>query len=497
MNRKTGKDLDEALSELEKRVGLPDFVDLANEIGEALRPFSEQTDELLEGWNERLEQAKHDHQLEVDSKKRKTEEEAVRYRPDVVNQRCEELCHAIRKALCSRSIQIAEEFWESLWLEFPGTIQISECRADIDCVIEHFRNHPSCLEQELDENSFWCRFCAMDFPRQDYDETEDCCKNCADKKRRERIEYETKEREAREAARRKAQEDAKRIALEEAQRKSQEEADRKTGTIMNLILPCGKKLEMVWCSPGKFLMGSTADEKDRLSNEEPHRVRLTKGFWLSKYPVTQAQWKVFMLNNPSFFRGDNHPVEGISWEDCQKFLMKVNASLGCEMRLPTEAEWEYACRAGGRYEYGNVSGQWRYGRLEDMGWFFDNSGRQWTPASGFQGGGTHPVGQKTPNAWGFFDMHGNVWEWCSDWFGDYPKDLDYESSYSYGITYNPIGRDTGCCRVIRGGSWRDSARLCRCAYRSSEGPLSKSDNIGFRLCCSKTPSNAVLIEERT
>lgn len=215
---------------------------------------------------------------------------------------------------------------------------------------------------------------------------------------------------------------------------------------MTITLPGGAAMEMVWCPPGSFLMGSPESEEGHRSGERQHRVTLTKGFWMAKYPVTQAQWKSVMGDNPSEFLGDNRPVEQVSWYDCQAFCKKAG------FRLPTEAEWEYACRAGSKGPYAGT------GRLEDMGWF---AGEQ-----------PHPVGEKQPNAWGLYDMHGNVWECCEDWYGGYPS----------GAVTDPKGASSGARRVCRGGSWFHTAQDCRSACRSQYyyGPSDACICLGFR-----------------
>ena len=228
-----------------------------------------------------------------------------------------------------------------------------------------------------------------------------------------------------------------------------------------ITLPGGATMEMIYVAPGTFTMGSLSTEEGRPDNESPHRVTLTKGFWLGKYEVTQEQWQSVMGTNPSHFKGKKHPIESVSWEDCRLFIQRVNATLNCGARLPTEAEWEYACRAGTTGAYGGN------GDLNDMGWYGANSG-----------GETHCVGQKQANAWGFHDMHGNVAEWCNDWYG-----------YSYGgDTTDPKGPASASCRVVRGGSWFYIASCCRSAIRFGNcQPGLRSQMEGFRLCCSARP----------
>jgi formylglycine-generating enzyme required for sulfatase activity len=202
------------------------------------------------------------------------------------------------------------------------------------------------------------------------------------------------------------------------------------------------------------IMGSPVTEAGRLDDEQMHQVIITKGFYLGKHEVTQAQWRRLMWSNPSYFKakGGNLPVEGVTWGDCMAFCKKAGG-----FRLPTEAEWEYACRAGTTAIYGGT------GKLEAMGWYSKNSGKS-----------THPVGEKQPNAWGLFDMHGNVWEWCSDWYGLYPK----------GKVTDPTGPASGYGRAIRGGDWLYFENNCRSASRGENMPGSRSNIVGFRVAMS-------------
>ena len=176
--------------------------------------------------------------------------------------------------------------------------------------------------------------------------------------------------------------------------------------------------------------------------------------------VTQEMWESVMGDNPSYNKGTNLPVEDVSWEDCQEYIKKLNQTggipSGYKLSLPTEAQWEYACRAGSTGAYGGT------GDLDEMGWYYDNSG-----------GETHEVRGKKPNAWGLYDMHGNVWEWCQDWYdyGYYEKSPDQD----------PPGPGSGSSRVYRGGSWYSNARDCRSAIRSRYAPGYRGSLLGLRL----------------
>ena len=218
----------------------------------------------------------------------------------------------------------------------------------------------------------------------------------------------------------------------------------------------GVKMTFCWCPPGKFLMGSPKTEEDRFDDEDQVHVTLTKGFWMAKTQVTQKQWVAIMGVNPSEFIGENLPVETVSWNDAQEFLEKLNKKIGNtdggQMVLPTDAQWEYACRAG---ELGPYSG----GTIDEVAWYYDNSK-----------GKTHPVGMKMSNAWGLYDMHGNVEEWCADWWG---------GKLQGGV--DPSGPASGRIRLYRGGSWGAYANYCRAASGFSSVPTDRDYFIGFRI----------------
>jgi formylglycine-generating enzyme required for sulfatase activity len=215
-------------------------------------------------------------------------------------------------------------------------------------------------------------------------------------------------------------------------------------------------MELVRIPAGEFMMGSDADRPD----EKPlHQVTISKPFYLGKYEVTQAQWQEVMSTNPSHFKGDpNRPVERVSWKMVQEFISKLNAREGHTLyRLPTEAEWEYAARAGSttKYHFGDDDAL-----LEQYAWYNKNDK-----------GTTHPVGQLKPNAWGLYDMMGNVWEWVQDWRGP----------YAAGQQVDPQGPATGNARGYRGGGWGYPPVRCRVAFRSYDSPDYVYGTHGFRL----------------
>mgnify|MGYP001229267770 CR=1 FL=1 len=223
--------------------------------------------------------------------------------------------------------------------------------------------------------------------------------------------------------------------------------------VQPLETPAKQEMQFVWIEPGTFAMGVPESEEGRTRDERQHRVTLTKGYWMQTTEVTQSQWVAVMGGNPSEFQGDSRPVENVSWDDVQRFIHKLNAQdPGKHYRLPTEAEWEYACRAG-------TTGE-RYGELDDIAWHRGNSNEQ-----------THPVGRKQPNAWGLYDMIGNVWEWCADFYDDYPS----------GAVTDPAGPSSGSERMFRGGCFENNANSCRSTFRNAEGPGFRSIYRGFRL----------------
>ena len=218
---------------------------------------------------------------------------------------------------------------------------------------------------------------------------------------------------------------------------------------------------MVYVEGSTFTMGATSEQQNPYYDEKPtHRVSLSS-FYIGKYEVTQALWKAVMGSNPSHFEGDNLPVENVSWNDCQTFLRKLNAMTGKNFRLPTEAEWEFAARGGNRSRGYQYSGS---NVLSDVAWYDDNSGSK-----------THNVGTKAPNELGIYDMSGNVWEWCQDWYGNY---------HGYSQT-NPTGPSSGSFRVYRGGSWFSNAWYCRVAFRHDDTPDYRNICLGCRLALSQ------------
>ena len=235
-----------------------------------------------------------------------------------------------------------------------------------------------------------------------------------------------------------------------------------------MVLPGGATMEMVWIKPGTFLMGSPEDEPGRENDEGPqHEVTVSRGFWLGKYELTQAQWESVMGTRPwsgmyYVWEKPDHPAVCISWDDMRTFIAKLNKAKGSEVyRLPTEAEWEYACRAG-------TTTRWSFGDDESLlgnyAWYDANA---WYVGKGY----AHAVGTKLPNPWGLYDMHGNVYEWVQDWYGSYFSDPQAD----------PTGPTSGSDRVERGGCFGAGTQYARSAYRT-RGPLGhRYYSIGARL----------------
>ncbi len=221
----------------------------------------------------------------------------------------------------------------------------------------------------------------------------------------------------------------------------------------------GVSFEMIAVKGGTFTMGATAEQgSDADDDEKPtHSVTLSD-YYIGKFEVTQELWQAVMGNNPSYYKGNNLPVEQVRWNDVQEFIRKLNQKTGANFRLPTEAEWEYAARGGNKsrgYKYSGGS------NINDVAWYTSTTNDS----------GTKPVGTKSPNELGVYDMSGNVWEWCQDWYGN----------YSSGSQTNPTGPSSGLIRVVRGGSWGSDARSCWVSNRSIDNPVSRNFYCGFRL----------------
>jgi len=270
------------------------------------------------------------------------------------------------------------------------------------------------------------------------------------------------------------QEDAERNRLLEEEQEAEEEAKaedplnplrrREAGEKVKLKLPADVVMTFAWCPAGSFRMGGTVH-----NDEQPiHKVTLTKGFYMGIYPVTQAQWKAVLGTDPSYFKGANRPVESVTWHECNEFCTKLSGLLKerVTVRLPSEAEWEYACRAGTttEYHFGNVINT-------DLANYDGNYSFNDSP-KGECRKETTDVGSFPANSWGLYDVHGNVWEWCRDAKRTY-------TAADYTDEDETISDNT---RVMRGGSWRYSPANCRAAYRSRNMPAYRGCNCGFRVC---------------
>jgi len=224
-------------------------------------------------------------------------------------------------------------------------------------------------------------------------------------------------------------------------------------------------IKLILIPAGEFMMGTPKKEAGRVNDESPQRrVRITKPFYLGVHEVTQEQYQKIMGKNPSMFKGGTRPVDTISWDDAMEFCRKLSAKEGLTYRLPTEAEWEYACRAGTTTKYSFGDDRQKAG---EYGWFTNNTQKDWT----------QPVGQKKPNAWGLHDMHGNVAEWCADWY-----DRAY---YAKAPEADPKGPSTGTIRVLRGGTWNFWPNITRSADRLGSTPDDRYHFYGLRIA--RTP----------
>lgn len=222
------------------------------------------------------------------------------------------------------------------------------------------------------------------------------------------------------------------------------------------------KIKFCWCPPGTFQMGSSADAPGHLLNETQFDVTFSNGFWMQQTELTQNQYEQLMGSNPAFFKGPQNPIESLTWTEATEFCRRLSElppekKAGNRFRLPTEAEWEYACRAGSTTDF--CYGDDEAG-LEEYAWYHKNSGRT-----------THPVAKKLANAWGLHDMHGNVSEWCQDFYGAYPRNA---------VT-DPRGPESGDKRVLRGGGWFFVPMYARSAHRNAYVPSARYVGLGFRL----------------
>ena len=252
---------------------------------------------------------------------------------------------------------------------------------------------------------------------------------------------------------------------------------------LTLDLGNGVTMKLVRIPAGTFTMGSPAAEPGHTPDEGPqHEVTISKLFYVGIYTVTQAQYEQVMGTNPSFFKGANNPVETVSWDDATEFCKKLSQKTGKRVRLPTEAQWEYACRAGTTTDY-NTGATLNPGQADCLFSASSASPGYWEKLKGWvrsffpepkqTRGGPKPVGSFKPNGFGLYDMHGNIWQWCADWHGD-----DY---YANSPAMDPAGPESGACRVLRGGCWYGYPQFCRSADRYWSVPDVRYFTIGFRV----------------
>ena len=251
-------------------------------------------------------------------------------------------------------------------------------------------------------------------------------------------------------------------------------------------LGSGVNLEMVYIPAGELMMNSRPVAGSHDNNKPPYKVIFKQGFFIGKYPITQAQRQAIMGNNchPSEFKGADRPVEKVSWHHAQEFCYCLSRIVKKDYRLPSEAEWEYACRAGTKtkYHFGDDES-----KLRDYAWHgrdYDCYGEDKMFQRGFWPTETSPVGLKKPNPWGLYDMYGNVWEWCEDDYDDYERNNEYEGTLDGSARVNleiNIANYGNMAKVIRGGCWRSEAKYCCSSSRFAENSINDENNIGFRV----------------
>ena len=271
------------------------------------------------------------------------------------------------------------------------------------------------------------------------------------------------------------------VTIEENRQASVRGSLSKSSSISGTVVPItvnGVTFNMIRVDGGTFTMGATSEMTNPLDGEKPtHQVTLSS-YYIGETEVTQSLWQAVMGSNPSKFKGDNLPVEQVSWSDCQDFIKKLNEMTGKSFRLPTEAEWEFAARGGNKSRHTQYSGS---SNIDEVAWYWQNSGDKYLTGDWDMDKieknncRTHPVKTKKSNELGIYDMSGNVWEWCQDYYG----------SYSSTSQTNPTGPDSGTYRVVRGGSWSSVAGYCRSSNRSCRTPGSSHDYLGLRLVLSE------------
>ena len=277
------------------------------------------------------------------------------------------------------------------------------------------------------------------------------------------------EEERRKTEEEKRKVEAQRVAEEQKRREEEERKlrEEEARAAVREFAVGGVPFKMIRVEGGNFMMGSPENDSDAYDDEKPQHWVTLSDYYIGETQVTQALWKAVMGNNPSYFKGANLPVENVSWNDCQEFIKKLNNSMqsrlpqGYRFALPTEAQWEFAARGGKKNKGFKYAGS---NNIDEVAWYDDNSDDK-----------THPVKGKKANELGLYDMTGNVWEWCQDWFG----------SYSSGSQTDPTGPSSGSYRVNRGGGWGSDSRHCRLSYRSRSTPDDRDNYLGFRLALSE------------